>query len=164
MLFRSGSVANAQITIHHYEKVVETTIGDETYTRKYVIEKERFTENALDVPYTYYVPYVGPNNYILTADSGFITADNTAFTTDHSNHAAYNDTSLPEYFSYDAHNVDGKTVYHNTYGNAVTNYDYELNLNDNKKIIKVIKKQYYGQIISEFKNMNKSVAPYIRVL
>ena len=159
-----GSVANAQITIHHYEKVVETTVDDQVYTRKYLIEKERFTENALDVPYTYYTPYIGPNTYILTADSGFITADNTAFTADHSNHAAYNDTSLPEYFSYDAHNVDGKTVYHNTYGNAITNYDFELNANDNKKIIKVIKKQYYSQIISEFKNMNKSVAPYIRVL
>lgn len=159
-----GSVANAQITIHHYEKVVETIVEDQTYTRRYLIEKERYTENALDVPYTYYTPYSGANTYILTADSGFITADNTAFTTDHSNHYAYNDTSIPEYYSYDAHNVDGKTVYHNTYGNAVTNYDFELNANENKKIIRVIKKQYYGQIMSEFKNMTQSAPPYIRVL
>ena len=157
-----GSIANAASTIHHYEKVVETTVGDQTYKRTYLIGKERYTEKPLDVPYTYYTPYIGPNNWILTADTNLITADNVMFTADHSNHYAYNDTSIPEYYSYEAHNVNDTTVYMNTYGNAVTNYDFEVQLNDNRKFIKVIKAQYYGQIMSEFKEITKSTPSYIR--
>jgi len=157
-----GSVANAQISIHHYEKVVETTVGDQTYKRVYLIGKERYTEEALDVPYTYYTPYNGANSWILTADTLILTADNTSFTADHSNHYAYDDTSIPEYYTYEAHNVNDTTVFMNTYGNAISNYDYELQQNDDRKFIKVIKSQYYGQIISEFKSLTKSTPSYIR--
>lgn len=155
-----GSVANAQTTIHHYEKIVETTVDDQVYTRTYSVGKERYTENHLDVPYTYYTPY--SNNYFLTADTSAITADNVYFTVDHSNHYSYDDTSLPEYYSYETHTVNDKTVFMNTYGNAVTNYDYELQLNDQKKFVKVIKKQYYTAIMSEFVTLNKTTPSYIR--
>jgi hypothetical protein len=155
-----GSVANAQTSYHHYEKIVETRVGDQTYTRTYLVNKERLTENALDVPYTYFEPY--SNNFFLTADTTAVTADNVYFTVDHSNHFSYDDTSLPEYYSYEAHNVNDTTVFLNTYGRAVTNYDYELELNDNKKFIKVIKAQYYGQILSEFQVLTKSEPDYIR--
>ena len=124
--------------------------------------KERYTENALDVPYTYYTPYDGSNNWILTADTNLLTADNVAFTADHSNHYSYNDTSIPEYYSYEAHDVNNTTVYLNTYGNAVTEYDYEFRKNEDRKFIKVIKAQYYSQIMSEFKSLNKTVPSYIR--
>ena len=124
--------------------------------------KERYTENALDVPYTYYTPYDGSNNWILTADTNLLTADNVAFTADHSNHYSYNDTSIPEYYSYEAHDVNNTTVYMNTYGNAVTEYDYEFRKNEDRKFIKVIKAQYYSQIMSEFKSLNKTVPSYIR--
>lgn len=159
---RYGSLSNAATIIHHYEKVVETTVGDQTYTRTYLIGKERYTENALNVPYTYYTPYDGSNNWILTADTNLLTADNVAFTADHSNHYAYNDTSIPEYYSYEAHDVNNTTVYMNTYGNAVTEYDYEFRKNEDRKFIKVIKAQYYSQIMSEFKSLNKTVPSYIR--
>jgi hypothetical protein len=159
-----GSIANAQNTIHHYEKVVTTTVDDLTYTRTYGIGKERYTEQSLDVPYTYYTPYNGSNNWILTADTNLVTTDNVWFTVDHSNHAAYNDTSLPEYYSYETHSVNDKTVYLNTYGNAVSNYDYELQLNESRKFIKVIKKQYYVQIMAELKKLTKSVPSYVRTL
>lgn len=155
-----GSVANAQTTIHHYEKIVETSVGDQTYTRTYKVNKERLTENSLDVPYTYFQPY--SNNYFLTADTALITTDNVYFTVDHSNHYSWDDTSLPEYYSYEAHDVDGSTVYLNTYGKAVTNYDYELEINDNKRYIKVIKAAYYDQIMYEFKVITKSTPTYIR--
>ena len=157
-----GSVANAASTIHHYEKVVETTVGDQTYKRVYLIGKDRYTDNSLDVPYTYYTPYNSSNTWILTADTLLLTADNTHFTADHSNHSSYNDTSIPEYYTYEAHNVNDTTVYMNTYGNAITNYDYEVQLNDNRKFIKVIKAQYYSQIVSEFKEITKSTPSYIR--
>ena len=157
-----GSVAIAQTTYHHYEKIVETRVGDQTYTRTYLVNKERLTENALNVPYTYYEPY--SNNYFLTADITAITSDNVYFTVDHSNHFSYDDTSLPEYYSYEAHDVNDTTVYMNTYGRAVSNYDYELELNDNRKLIKVIKAQYYAQIMGEFKRLTQSEPDYIRTL
>ena len=157
-----GSIANAQTTYHHYEKIVETRVGDEVYTRTYLVNKERLTQNKLDVPYTYFQPYT--NNYILTADTTGITADNVYFTVDHSNHFSYDDTSIPEYYSYEAHNINDTTVYMNTYGNAVTNYDYELQLNDNKKFIKVIKAQYYTQIMAEFRALTQSTPDYVRTL
>ena len=157
-----GSISNATTTYHHFEKIVETTVGDQTYTRTYLVNQERLTENALDVPYTYFTPY--SNNYVLTADTALITADNVHFTVDHSNHFSYDDTSLPEYYSYEAHNVNDTTVYLNTYGKAITNYDYELQMNDNKKFIKVIKAQYYSQIMTEFKRLTKSDPDYIRTL
>ena len=155
-----GSVANAQTTYHHYEKVVETTVDDVTYTRRYGVGKERLTENALNVPYTYYTAY--SNNFVLTADTSLVTADNTAFTADHSNHASFDDTSLPEYYSYESHNINGKTVFLNTYGNAVSNYDYEAEQNEARRFIKVIKAQYYTQIMSEFKTMIGATPSYIR--
>ena len=144
-----GSVANAQTTYHHYEKIVETTVDGETYTRTYLVNKDRLTENSLDVPYTYYDPYY--DGFVLTADTSIVTADNVSFTVDHSNHASYNDTSLPEYYSYETHNINGKTVSLNTYGNAVSFYDYEAQKNDERRFIKVIKAQYYPQIMREFK-------------
>ncbi len=160
IISKYGSVANAQTTYHHYEKVVETTVGDQTYTRTYLVNQERLTENALDVPYTYYEPY--SNNFFLTVDTSAVTADNVYFRVDHSNHFSWDDTSLPEYYSYEAHNVNESTVFLNTYGKAVTNYDYEVLLNDNKKNIKVIKAQYYDQIMYEFKVLTKSTPSYIR--
>lgn len=155
-----GSIANAQTTYHHYEKIVETRVGDQTYTRTYLVNKERLTENSLDVPYTYFEPY--SNNYVLTADTALITTDNVYFTVDHSNHFSYDDTSLPEYYSYEAHNVNDTTVFLNTYGKAVTNYDYEQEMNDNKRYIKVIKAQYYDQIMFEFRVLTKGTPSYIR--
>lgn len=160
LINKYGSVANAQTTYHHYEKVVETTVDGTTYIRRYGVDNERLTDNALDVPYTYYTPY--ENNFILTSDTSLVTADNTAFTADHSNHASYDDTSLPEYYSYESHNINGKTVFLNTYGNAVTNYDYEAEQNEARRYIKVIKAQYYTQIMKEFKTMIGATPSFIR--
>ena len=108
--------------------------------------------------------YTSANSYVLTVDTALITSDNTYFTVDHSNHAAYNDTSLPEYYSYEAHNINNKTVTMNTYGNAVSFYDYEYQLNDSRRFIKVIKAQYYTQIMREFKRLTNGTPSYIRTV
>lgn len=157
-----GSVALAQTSYHHYEKVVETRVGDQTYTRTYLVNKERLTENALDVPYTYYEPFY--DVFSLTCDTAMVTSDNVHFTADHSNHAAYNDTSLPEYYSYEAHDVNENTVFLNTYGRAVSNYDYESELNENKRYIKVIKAEYHTQIMREFRQLTVGTPSFIRTL
>lgn len=48
---------------------------------------------------------------------------------------------------------NGKTVYLYTYRNIVYVYDYEFDLNEKKRKIKLIKKDYYNQIVTEFQNM-----------
>lgn len=49
--------------------------------------------------------------------------------------------------------ADGNTVTIETSRNAVTNYDYEDALNESKRRIKIIDKQYIGQIEKEFENL-----------
>jgi hypothetical protein len=46
--------------------------------------------------------------------------------------------------------VDGQTVIQTIYRNAVTYYDYESELNETKRNIKIIKKEFYPQVIREF--------------
>jgi hypothetical protein len=46
--------------------------------------------------------------------------------------------------------VDGQTVIQTIYRNAVTYYDYENELNETKRNIRIIKKEYYNQINTEF--------------
>lgn len=61
-------------------------------------------------------------------------------------------------------NVAGKTVTQETKGFAVTYYDYENNLNESKRLIKIIKPEYYNQISSEFQNITGSRPSFIRRL
>lgn len=59
----------------------------------------------------------------------------------------------------------GRTVYQVSYRDKVTFYDHELNLNDAKRTIKVIKPEYYPQIIEEFNRFTRyASAPYLRKL
>jgi hypothetical protein len=54
---------------------------------------------------------------------------------------------------YQTYTVNGKTVNEKTYRNLVTIYDYEYQLNESKREIKVIKPEYYGSILDELKKM-----------
>lgn len=60
------------------------------------------------------------------------------------------------------YSISGKTVTEVIYRNAVSYYDYENELNENKRSIKVIKREYYPQIIEEFKTLTNSNEPYLR--
>jgi hypothetical protein len=53
--------------------------------------------------------------------------------------------------SFETFNVNGKTINQTISGAAITYYDYENELNESKRLIKVIKSEYYTQIIKEFK-------------
>jgi hypothetical protein len=60
---------------------------------------------------------------------------------------------------------DGKTIIEIIKRNRVTFYDYEDELNESKRAIKIIKPEYYPQIINEFENLLKTTSPsYIRRL
>jgi hypothetical protein len=60
---------------------------------------------------------------------------------------------------------NGKTIIDIIKRNAVTFYDHEEELNENKRAIKIIKKEYYPQIIREFESLVTPIPPaYIRRL
>jgi hypothetical protein len=128
------SVENAKITYHHYEMVIIKELQpDNIITEsRYIVNKEKLTVNNLDFPYNYYEVY--------GTDPGSL-----AFTQ-----------------SVNIFNIEGKTVTETKKGEAITNYDYELALNDSRRFIKIIKKEYYDQIIKEFDNLTSFNPPYIR--
>jgi hypothetical protein len=51
--------------------------------------------------------------------------------------------------------VDGQTVVENVYGNAVTYYDYENEMNEKKREIKIVKNEFYTQIVQEFEALTR---------
>ena len=53
--------------------------------------------------------------------------------------------------------IDGKSIIEVVSRNRVTNYDYESELNETKRNIKVIKNSYYPQLISEFDKLTKNI-------
>lgn len=60
--------------------------------------------------------------------------------------------SLPDEQSYITYEVAGKTITESIFRNSVTNYDYEVDLNESKRNIKIIKAAYYQTILREFEN------------
>lgn len=61
---------------------------------------------------------------------------------------------------------EGRTVIEIVHRDRITNYDYEQQMNDNKRSIKIIKPEYYQQIVREFDNLTqiKQRTNYIRRL
>jgi hypothetical protein len=56
------------------------------------------------------------------------------------------------------------TVIEVTYRDRITNYDYEVEINESKRNIKIIKPEYYQQIVRELDNLTQNTRniPYIR--
>jgi hypothetical protein len=154
-----GSLETAQTTVHHYEKVITRTnqFFETTDVSRFVIDGPRLTENVLSVPYSYYVPYTITTK--RTADSSAFTGDSEEIpflTAD----LMYDDTlvvskvgSVAYSNEVNTYEIDGKTVVETIRGEAISNYDYELKLNDDKRLIKVIKADYYSFIMNEFKKI-----------
>ena len=60
--------------------------------------------------------------------------------------------------------IDGKTVTETVSGQAVTQYEYELRQNDAKRLVKVIKAEYYPLIINEFARISGTTNGFVRRL
>ena len=59
--------------------------------------------------------------------------------------------------------IDGQTVIETVYREAVTYYDYEEKLNEEKRNIRIIKKEFYPQVVEEFKALtNTTRFPFLR--
>lgn len=125
-----GSVANAQATIHHYEKVIQRTesLSNEMTEMRLIVDYDKKTDVAPDVPYDYYL-------------------------------------NLPETQSVEIINMNGQTVTEVISRNSVTNYDYEVEQNDKKRQIKIIKSDYYRTIMDEFNVITENRSnPYLRTI
>lgn len=75
--------------------------------------------------------------------------------------------NIPETQSVNTINMgEGRTVIEIINRDRITNYDYEQQMNDNKRSIKIIKPEYYQQIVREFDNLaqTKQRTNYIRRL
>jgi hypothetical protein len=64
-------------------------------------------------------------------------------------------TSLAE-STYDTFNVGGKDVIETVKAERISYFDYEIRENEKKREINIIKKQYYGRIMSQFDNLTQS--------
>jgi hypothetical protein len=125
-----GSVANAQGSIHHYEKVIQRTesLSGITTEKRIIVDYDKKSDNTPDVPYDYYL-------------------------------------NLPETQSVEVINMDSQTVTEVISRNAVTNFDYEVEENDSKRIIKIIKSVYYKTILDEFSVLTDNrTNPFLRTV
>lgn len=128
IISKYGSIAASQTSIHHYEKIITRTesLSGTVTEQRIIVNYDKLTNNALDIPYDYYV-------------------------------------GLPAGQSVETINMNGQTVTEVISRSAVSKYDYEDQENEKKRTIKIIKPEYYQQIMLEFDNMtNNSITPYLR--
>ena len=72
--------------------------------------------------------------------------------------------NLPSSPQYTTYTINNKRVTEGVSRQEVSCYDYELERNESKRLIKVIKKEYYGQIQQEFKTLTRSNPGFFRRL
>jgi hypothetical protein len=167
-----GSIETALITPHHFEKVIirrNNRTNTESVTR-FIVNEERLTENMPEnIPFSYYKPWT--TTTYRTADSTFFNADNESIdlladldngeefgaTLDRGNLALTGD-----YTPSTTYIINGEPIEIITKGEQVNCYEYEKRLNDDKRSIKIIKKEYYIQIQDELKSMTSNRPTYIR--
>lgn len=201
IISKYGSIANSQVGIHHYEKVIrrEEVASGVISENRYVIDYNTKTNGLItlsgvngtfsageavyqgntlvDSTFTANVISWMPTNNslqlantigkivryeMITGDSS--SANGNVVTIDFPGVPYDYYLSLDEEQSVVTLNVFGKTVIETTFREAVTYFDYENNLNEERRRIKVIKKDYYPQIMREFRNLVRFQEPFIRNL
>lgn len=120
-----GSIEAAELLVHHYDMVITRELQPDNIISetRFEVNGTKLTDNNLSVPYNYYNPHFG--------DPG----------------------SLANVQSVETFDMDGKTITVITKGEAISTYDYEYQLNEDKRLIKIIKKEYYSQIMDEFNTL-----------
>jgi hypothetical protein len=66
--------------------------------------------------------------------------------------------------TYSTYSVDNTTVQERVYGTFQTVWDHEVEENDKKRTIKIIKKEYYSQIMNELRSLVNPSDPMKRKL
>lgn len=167
-----GSLEAAQTQVHHYEMVIKRELKpDNVITeRRYVINEKNLTDNNLSVPYYYYFNYYFPPVYLdkTLADTTLVTVDSTLpkYTVDsgYESQTGYGlqPGSLAFTQYYNTYDIEGKTVIETVNGEAINTYDWENDLNEKRRFIKIIKKDYYQRILNEFDTLTKTEVSYKR--
>jgi hypothetical protein len=160
-----GSVEYAQTNNHHYEMVVTRTLKPDMVISeaRYSVNSNKLTRNMPQAPYNYYFPFILT---IVFCDSTDITIDSTMYTVDNGYEAqegyGLQPGSLATTQFYNTYDIDGKTVVEVIKGEPVTYYDYENQINESKRVIKIIKKDYYSQILKELETLTSTQTSYRR--
>lgn len=169
-----GSVETAMITPHHYEKVIQrknTRTGVVNETR-FVINGDRLTDDMIEgVPYSYFHPWTSTTH--RTADSIDYKSDNetTVLLADLDNGEAFGSSldrgsleTTGAYYGAQTYQIGDDSIEVVVLGQEVTCYEHETRLNDDRRSIKVIKGEYYVQIMDEFRYLTGQKPDYIRKL
>lgn len=138
-----GSISNAKTTYHHYEKVITRTesLSGLTTESRFQINQSNVVSTIVTVPYDSY-DSLPETQLVETFDMGFTTSNTTNTLVD-----------------------AGRTVTQITKRNRVSNYDWEMEQNENRRLIKIIKPEYYPAIMDEFRNLSTVArAPFLRRL
>ena len=106
-----------------------------------------FRSGRIGVPYNYYDPFL---DYAKYADSTMYKADSDLITADSGIDYDWKEGAIPVGTNQRQVSFNDYTVTEDLRRNLVYAYDYEESLNEKKREIKVIKKIYYDQIMSEF--------------
>lgn len=72
--------------------------------------------------------------------------------------------NLPLTQSIETIDMGDKTIIEKIFKEAISFYDWEEQENEKKRLIKIVKKEYYEQIQAEFKSLTGSLETYIRRL
>lgn len=72
--------------------------------------------------------------------------------------------SLSDAGDFQTYTVNGKTVNERTYRSLISIYDYEFQANEDKRQIKIIKPDYYTQIVDELRNLTGTKDAFMRRL
>jgi hypothetical protein len=123
ILSKYGSLANAMSTYHHHEKVIART---ESFSGIIIEKRIQINEANLTSNLSSSLASV-PYDYY---------------------------ENLPETQEVNTYNFgNNRSVTEIIKRDRITNYDWELNENEKKREIKIIKKEYYNQIMDEFDSL-----------
>ncbi len=159
LIQKYGSIEKAQTSVHHIDKVVtieNMSTGEKTVST-FQVSPRRYTDNLPTVPFEYWTwnqePTLSPGNgtFLVTADTTAITADNLQFNITADIDEVILVGGLAKRSFNRQYTVDGDIFNEYTEGRPVSVYDYEFDLNDSKKLIRVVKSTYYNRIMNEFR-------------
>jgi len=127
---------------------------DDTTFKKFIIKKYGSVALAKTTPHHYEKIVTRTNNTIVDITKHII---NKSKLTDNNLEVPYDYyDNLPETQSIETINYDNKTVIEKIERKMISNYDYEFEKNESKRKIKIIKKEYYLQILQELQRFTKT--------
>lgn len=167
-----GSIEYAQTRLRHVEKVVQrhNSTTDTTTESVHIISLSRLTDKLPNVPFDYWAwnipPELHPDMQVNTfsADDDDNKADWTQLDITSDMTVIKTGGGISTRQTVEKFVVDGDVITQTTFGRPVSYYDYEHEMNEKKRTIKVIRPQYYTNIMQEFQNLTNNKVSFYRGL